>query len=37
MISDIPVSAIIDGCLRMAVVVVACLVGRGDRPEIPGT
>jgi hypothetical protein len=37
MISDIPVSVIVHGCLRMAVVVVACLLGRGDQPEIAGT
>jgi hypothetical protein len=37
MISDIPISAIVHGCLRMAVVTVAYLVGTGDQPEIAGT
>jgi hypothetical protein len=36
MISEIPASANVHGCLWTAVVAVACLVGRGDEPEIPG-
>jgi hypothetical protein len=37
MIPDISISAIVHGRLRMAVVAMACLEGRGDQPEIPGT
>jgi hypothetical protein len=35
MISKIPVSGNAHGCLQIAVVAVACLVGRGDQPEMP--